>query len=313
MIEHLVLYHEDNDGFCSAAIVAKYLKIFKVKEDEVKFYGIDYHKVDKFLDWFENSTIRNTLKTVIILDFSFGPNWGKFLSLFPMEKIVWIDHHKTAVQNGYDTNIIHSYGSRDGSNDVAACGLTWKYFFPGKPAPWVVKLVEDYDIWKFAYSDDTWAFFYSSQSEGKHITNPQSKLWEVLLNEDGEDNYSQFLSSILRDGNVIYKYVKSHNAEICKVKAYISFYGKSDIKCVVCNYGRGSAIFDSVTDDYDMMVIYWFDGKQYNYSFYSKEDGIDVSIIAKEHGGGGHFHAAGCRSEKMLFPKYKEVRWTNET
>lgn len=302
-MKNLVLYHEDNDGYCSAAIVNRYFNIFKVPEEDVFFYPINYHKIDKFFDWFEDKVDR--VDKLIIVDFSFGENWKRLLNMISMLKIIWIDHHKNAIENGYGTDILKSQGLR--SSDNAGCGLTWKYFFPNTDMPWVVKLVEDFDIWKFKYGDDTRAFLYGSMAEGDKISNPQSGMWELLLNEP-TDRYGYLTKSIIRDGHCILKYVKETQKEQCKEKAYISYY--DGWKCVVCNAGKGSAIFDCVEEDYDMMVVFWFDGEQYNYSFYSKEKGmVDVSAIARGHGGNGHKNAAGCRSSKMLFPKFADVKW----
>ncbi len=39
----------------------------------------------------------------------------------------------------------------------------------------------------------------------------------------------------------------------------------------------------------------------FTYSLRSAEGGLDVSVIAKRHGGGGHPHAAGFTSAKLLF------------
>lgn len=305
-MKNLILYHEDNDGYCSAAIVNRYLNIFKVPKEDVFFYPINYHKIDKFFSWIEDKVDR--VDKLIIVDFSFGENWKRLLNMISMLKIIWIDHHKNAIENNYGTNITRAMGLR--SSDFAACALTWNYFFPYSNYPWVVKLVEDYDIWKFKYEDDTRAFLYGSMAEGDKISNPQSGMWECLLNEPTDTyGYGYLTKSIIRDGHCILKYVKETQKEQCKEKAYISWYGESDVKCIVINAGRGSAIFDCVKEDYDMMVVFWFDGEQYNYSFYSKEDGMDVSIIAREHGGNGHKNAAGCRSPKMLFPKFSEVKW----
>lgn len=317
MIRHLILYHMDNDGYCSAAIVKKYLEVFKVNLDEVKFYPIDYHKVDKFFQWFENRELVDNLYHLVILDFSFGNNWGRLLETIPLEKITWIDHHANAIENGYGTDILKAKGLR--SSDNAGCSLTWKYFFPGTFVPYVVQLVEDYDIWKFVFEDDSFAFLYGSQAEGDRISNPESPFWQILLSEVDNKCYGHLLRAILKDGHNIKRYVIENHKSQCKEKAYISKFWCGDLgidkslKCVVCNAGRGSAIFDSVTDDYDMMVVYWFDGEQFNYSFYSKKGGMDVSVIARQYGGNGHKNAAGCRSEKMLFPKNAEVRWSDET
>ena len=307
-METLVLYHEDNDGFCSAAIVNKYFDVFKLEEKNRVFYPIDYHKVDKFFEWFEK---QEDFDKIIIVDFSFGKDWKRLLETVPLERIIWIDHHGNAIENGFGTDILKSQGLR--KSDNAGCVLTWKYFFSGFEIPWVVKLVEDYDIWKFEFGDDTKAFLYGSLAEGDRISNPQSYCWKLLLEETSEC-YGVLLRQIIRDGHCILKYVKESHKEKCKEMGYISnvsFPGVRDLyRCVVCNNGRGSAIFDSVTDDYDMMVIFWFDGEYYNYSFYSKgEDAVDVSKIARYYGGNGHVNAAGCRSKEMLFPKHAEVRW----
>lgn len=315
-VKTMVLYHEDNDGYCSAAIFKKYVDVFNVADHSIKFVPIDYHKVDKFLEWFEAflKNQENDLITLMILDFSFGENWARLLKLFPLESIVWIDHHKNAIENGYGTDICSAQGLRDVKH--AGCMLTWNYFFPNLPAPWAVKFAEDYDIWKFAYEDDTKAFLYATQAEGKYISNPESEFWKVLLSEDGSvSRYSTLMSAMLRDGHSILKYIVAANEEKCRAKAYISYLGRGitrerGLKCVVINGGRGSAVFDSVTDDYEMMVVYWFDGEFFNYSFYShKESGVDVSEIARAYGGNGHPNAAGCRAKEMLFPRHEDLKW----
>ena len=50
-----------------------------------------------------------------------------------------------------------------------------------------------------------------------------------------------------------------------------------------------------------MCVMYRYSGKynKYKLEFRSGDNGIDVSEVAKQLGGGGHFHAAGCEIDNI--------------
>ena len=53
--------------------------------------------------------------------------------------------------------------------------------------------------------------------------------------------------------------------------------------------------------DFDFMVIFFMNKKNlWNMTFYTAKSNIDVSLIAKEFGGGGHAKAAGASSLKEL-------------
>ena len=69
-----------------------------------------------------------------------------------------------------------------------------------------------------------------------------------------------------------------------------------------------SQIFDSVWDNqkYDAMLTFgWRKGK-WTVSLYSDKDDIDVGIIAKGRGGGGHKGAAGFQVDVLPFNLNKE-------
>ena len=52
-------------------------------------------------------------------------------------------------------------------------------------------------------------------------------------------------------------------------------------------------------DGYDGCACFYFDGKQYNFSLYNDNGLVDVSLIAKQFGGGGHKGAAGFRVKNL--------------
>ena len=35
----------------------------------------------------------------------------------------------------------------------SGAGLTWDYFYPGRPRPWLIDYVEDRDLWRFKIED----------------------------------------------------------------------------------------------------------------------------------------------------------------
>jgi nanoRNase/pAp phosphatase (c-di-AMP/oligoRNAs hydrolase) len=76
-------------------------------------------------------------------------------------------------------------------------------------------------------------------------------------------------------------------------------------KCFAVNLGHcNSDYFKSLPRGvYDIFVPFVFDGERYTVSLYSKT--IDVSEIAKKHGGGGHRGAAGFVCAELPFNKRK--------
>jgi nanoRNase/pAp phosphatase (c-di-AMP/oligoRNAs hydrolase) len=61
-------------------------------------------------------------------------------------------------------------------------------------------------------------------------------------------------------------------------------------------------LFDSIEEDYDIMIPFSFNGEEWNVSLYTKKD-IDVGKIAIKYGGGGHAKAAGFRCKELPFSK----------
>ena len=64
-----------------------------------------------------------------------------------------------------------------------------------------------------------------------------------------------------------------------------------------------SQMFDSVWDNtkYDAMLTFgWRKGK-WTVSLYTDKEHVDVSVAAKNRGGGGHKQAAGFQCEELPF------------
>ena len=82
--------------------------------------------------------------------------------------------------------------------------------------------------------------------------------------------------------NVCSDYVKSYGFE-CEFENY---------KCFALGlYMFGSEAFGELMNKYDICISFEFTGKKWIISLYSKT--VDVSLIAKMYGGGGHTGASG--------------------
>lgn len=275
-------YHTDMDGKCAAAIV--YRK-YKGSGETAEYIPINYNHDFPFADIGKN-------ETVIIVDFSLQKP-GEFERLLEItENIIWIDHHKTAIEK--HSHLVGKIKGiqRDGS---AGCELTWEYFFPGEPMPKVVKLLGDYDTWTYKYGDET-----RYLQTGIHLeeTNPESPNWDEWFKIE-----SDILDNIIMNGNTCFRYQANKNAGMIKGWAFFTEF--EGYKAVACNQGStNSLLFDSVEEDFDLMLPFCFDGKQWTVSIYSTKD-IDCGTLAKKYGGGGHKKAAGFQCKELPFVRDK--------
>ncbi len=265
-----IVYHDDADGKCSAAIVA-----YNHKNDDITFISYDYTNIINEEDLYDYD------KLYIVdcaLDYKTMNNL--FENVYK-KNFLWIDHHITAIES-QNSSI---YGLRL-PNNGSACLLTWKYFFKESRVPDAVKYISDFDIWEFKYEKLTKGF----------------NEWLSVQN-DSPDNYDMWFSffehmhigSYVDEGMIIY------NARIEIIKKDIkklAYESKIDgKKCLKMNYSSLRSLSDAgnlmLRNGYHISWI-WYkikDGSIYNSL---RGDGTyDVSEIAKKFGGGGHKNASG--------------------
>lgn len=268
-------YHTDMDGHCAGAIV------HNAFNGEGDYRTINYNQPFPFEDIEKD-------ETVVIVDFSLQKDgdFDKLLEITP--NVIWIDHHKTAIEKH-----VHLDGKVKGirRDGVSGCELTWEYFFPKKPMPKVVKLLGDYDIWAFKYGEDT-----NKLQAGIRLfrTHPDAIEWDFWLKPDYEPTEE------IKAGEIALKYRDNYYAGL--IKAWSFFTTFEGHKAIACNAGSvSSQMFDSVKEDYDIMMPFVFDGKRWTVSLYTKKKEIDVSEFAKKYGGGGHRQAAGFQCDTLPF------------
>lgn len=282
------LFHKDADGRASAAIVYKYyIRERRILED-FSFIGINYD------DTFPYDTIQLN-ELVIIVDFSLQ-NKGDFeLLLAITNNVIWIDHHITAIEkhNGLDIEGLR----RDGT---AGCELAWEYFYPNKPMPYCIKLLGDYDVWTFKYGKTT---DYLQVGIKTYDTRPDANNWIWWLKP------TCMMDDVIKKGELLIEYRDilykgfAKGSYIGKFKGLFNKFKNYKLMC--CNSQIASSqLFDSIKDDFDIMIRYHFNGEIYNVSLYTTKN-IDVSQIAVKYKGGGHKKAAGFSCKKLPFIKLK--------
>ncbi|HEY42363.1 MAG TPA: hypothetical protein G4O11_00050 [Anaerolineae bacterium] len=278
----LCLYHDDADGRCSAAIVRRALG------PSVALRAIEYGDP---IPW---DVIEKSSK-VVIVDFSLPLE--DMLRVQKTSDLVWIDHHKTALEGLSELNGVAGIRSLE----EAACELTWQTFFPDQPVPKTVIYIGDRDTWRLAH-DETQAF---SEALRQEDTRPENDgLWKPLL-----DDESNRVEKMIERGAVLFR------ARMLWIKHQIDRYGFEVIfeghRTLAIN-ARGSGEMGALIRQIGYEIGYCYIEAEQNGEFKTfvtlYSDRVDVSEIARKFGGGGHEGAAGFSVERTGSPFPPQAR-----
>lgn len=274
----LCIYHiTDHDGKGSAAIVRSVYP-------EIEFLGLN-HDMEIPCEMIEQHD------KIIICDFCLPMDY--MYKLNAQKDLIWIDHHISCIKE-YEER--REKGApeikglrRDGT---AAIILSWEYFYPQKPLPLSIKLLGMNDVYDLS-DDRVMPFEYAMQSVG--VNRPTDEIWNEVINETIN------IEEMVEKGKSILSYIRAKNYRLVRGISFTSEY--KGHRCICANMPQGqSMFFDSLEhlDRFDFMVIFFMNKHNcWNLSFYSYKN-FDVSKIAAEFGGGGHFHAAGASGLKEL-------------
>lgn len=302
-----VFYHIDNDGKCAGFWVYQ-----MVTQDK---YGKECIPINYDISFpFEKI---NPNEKVYIVDYSILPKeMDKLFEITP--NIVWIDHHKTAIERYKDYNKPIRGVRYDG---VAGCMLTFCYLHfmtqadegeikpfekdMVKYAPLFTKLIADYDVWTFEYGDETRGF---EKGFSLYPHEPTDRIWGDLFDQylftNDKSERDNLTKKIAKEGQLFIKYRKAMMKSYCKANGFEAMLENS-YKVYAVNMAMISSddfVIDNI-DDYDLLVGFSCDGHQWRYSFRSAKENIDCAKIAERYGGGGHKGAAGCTTAHFLLTR----------
>ncbi len=252
----LVLYHAQcNDGFGAAWVAHRH------HGKQAEYRAVQYgDAIPKDVDG----------RDVLILDFSFQR--PVLLELERRAKSLRVlDHHQTAQDDLAGLEFAVFDLSKSGAT------LTWSHFFPGQECPWLLKYIEDRDLWKHSlpYCEEVSAALQSYRRS--------FSVWDSII-EKG-------LEALVAEGRPIARYKNR------LVKAASSRYRMIElagyrVPCVTSCVLQ-SEIGSRLSANFPFVAIMFELGDKRIWSLRSHMTrGINVAEIARQRGGGGHPNAA---------------------
>ena len=315
-----IIYHSaDYDGILSNEVCRHWLKL-QHPDAQIHSYGWNYgdpvpvpHGASEGVDDFA------AYDKIYIVDLSVHAMMSR-----PelRDKIVWIDHHRTAIEKWDVPDLNEAMGITDQYvfkgyriDGVAACRLCWQWFtmvaratdtkwnrwtfdLPTKQdfidrkvdEPTLIRLAGEYDVWD--HRDPNAAVL---QLGLRSITPDKfDGLIHYQFCGRGPNVDQMYLKQVLEAGRLIQTYV-DQDAETRMQAAYTM---KWEGLRFLCLNGRGNSLtFRSRIDEAkpDALMMWYYDGTKTRVSLYhapGRED-LDLSLIAVKRGGGGHRGACG--------------------
>jgi len=282
----LCIYHGNcADGFGAAWSVRRLTQLMRGLE--VEFHAGVYQDPPPDV----------TDRDVIMVDFSY-----KRPVLLEMgskaRSIVILDHHKTAAEelagfpepsNIFDCWHQATYRGENGGPFIRAlfdmnrsgAGLAWDYFCPGNARPRLIDYIEDRDLWRFALPN-------SRAINAAVFSFPYDfEVWDQMMARPLED--------LALEGQAIERKHFKDIEELAGVVVREMVIGGHVVMVANVPYTLTSDMGHKLAEGRAFGACYWDTPQGRVFSLRSREDGADVSAIAKLYGGGGHRHAAGFR------------------
>ena len=274
---NIVMFHYPcQDGLASAYIAHMYANMYN---KNIELYPIQ-HGTSIDINRLKN-------KKVIMCDYS--PSVEILDNIEKnVDSICILDHHISAQRD----LIGKEYAIFDMMKSGA--GLTWEYFFPEKEMPLWVQYIQDRDLWTWFLPESrnfTAAFFeICSKIELNNFT----ELFIVF------DNISNNILQYIEMGKELNRVLDMKVDNIIDSNKNVYYYENYMIKIMECPYELVSEVGSKITKDttIDFAVLWRHNEKDdmYNVSLRANNK-VDVSIIAKKFGGGGHMNAASFKSK----------------
>lgn len=252
-----------------------------------------------------------TGKDVILVDFSYKRDVLAEMGRVANQVLV-LDHHKTAKDDmacfdpfdagvrsdradsiwdhkklGWET-AVHMAKER-GAPRVAVCFdmhrsgamLAWDHFFPGQEPPQLLRHIEDRDLWLFKLDG-------TREIQANLFSYPYDfEVWDQLMAAD--------VQTLRSDGAAIERKHHKDVAELVAVTKRRMVIGGHDVPVASLPYTLTSDAGHLMAQGEPFAACYWDTPDGRSFSLRSTDEGLDVSEIAKQYGGGGHRNASGFR------------------
>jgi oligoribonuclease NrnB/cAMP/cGMP phosphodiesterase (DHH superfamily) len=231
-------------------------------------------------------------RDVYLVDFSYKRAVVERM-LAQANSVTLIDHHKTAIDDLRPLFMQDSWAGEPKQlahfTDIDRSGATlaWGYLFQGEPRPLLLGHIEDRDLWRFRLPNtreiqaNVFSYEYTFEQ------------WDRLMSAD----QAGLLSMTVAGAAIERKHHKDIKelVSVCKRRMVI---GGHDVPVASLPYTLTSDAGHLMAQGEPFAACYWdtVDGRVF--SLRSTDEGMDVSEIAKQYGGGGHVHASGFRVQR---------------
>lgn len=257
----ICIYHGNcADGFGAAWVVRKAL-------GEIEFHPGVY----------QNPPPDVSGKDVVMVDFSYKrPTLLQMAS--QANSMLILDHHKTAIEDLVDlpANVQTTF-------DVEHSGamLAWLHYFPHIEPPQLLLHIEDRDLWRFNIP-------FTREIQANVFSYPYDfGAWDELMAKDP--------ALLIAEGSAIERKHFKDIAELIKVVTRPMKIGGYLVQVANLPYTLTSDAGHALAKGFPFAACYWDTPEGRVFSLRSTDDGIDVSAVAKQYGGGGHRNASGFR------------------
>lgn len=232
-----------------------------------------------------------TGKRVIIVDFSF--NLETLAAMAEVaESVLVLDHHKTAqtalqgvpaAGSSYEQHELHQDGRLHALFDMnrSGAGLAWDFFFPGQPRPALINHIEDRDLWRFEVAG-------TREVMANLFSYPQDfDIWDGLFAAEA--------SSLLSDGAAIERQRQKTVTDLIRSTQRRMVIGGHEVPVANIPSMFASDAGNIMTAGEPFAACYSDGPEGRSFSLRSTDQGVDVSEVASQYGGGGHRNASGFR------------------
>ena len=289
-------HNKDLDGFTSGAIV-------KLANPDCTLIGWDYKDPIPWTQFPYN-------EEVIMVDISFPVEDMLMLLGRSGNKLTVIDHHisfnkmfhEHPDDAKYNINYIYDVSK-------AACEITWKHFFPKKKLPIAVEWLGMYDTWrnsnKKLWEDSILPFQYYMRTlcasaeefpiEFFYITKESGN---KFIETNSKSDLTPVMEECINYGTFVLDYQSVQDELACISSAFDRKFMTYNAVCLNIRAFSTDTV-KSVYDPskHDLAVGIHYTGKLWTVSL--RSDKIDVSVLARIRGGGGHKAAAGFEAKSL--------------
>jgi oligoribonuclease NrnB/cAMP/cGMP phosphodiesterase (DHH superfamily) len=261
MKKPLCIYHGNcADGFTSAWVVRKALG------EDVDFHAGVYQNPPPDVEG----------RDVVMVDFSYKRGTLEMMRDRAASVLI-LDHHKTAEADLKDLPGVEAVFDMERSG----ARITWDRYFPGQEPPALLLHVEDRDLWRFALA-------HTREIQANVFSYPYDfDVWSELM--------ARPVADLVAEGQAIERKHFKDIEELTKVVTRDFTIAGHTVPVANLPYTLTSDAGHLLAKGKPFAGCYWDTPEGRVFSLRSTDEGLDVSAIAKEYGGGGHRNASGFR------------------